>query len=368
MGSVVYYFEIVKGLVTKPTLSSNEFTYDTNPHTVTLNQTGVYTISGDVTKTNVGNYTVTVALDDKDNYAWSDDTTTDLTFTYKINKASYDMSGVTLTSVTVTYDGNSHSLAYAGTLPNGVTVKEYIGNAKVEVGEYTITLVFNVVDEDNYNIPASLSATLKIVAPLPTITDGEDGEWSSNSNTGYSMVIDGDKNAFIGIKVNNVQATQGIDYEIDNDTFTITFKPDFLKSLGSGTHTVDILFTDDVVISTTLTTTGSTPRKGLGVGAIIGIILGSLAIVGLGGFSVYWFILKKKSFSDLMFWKKNPSTPVESLDVPQYELNEELPQVENTEAVENISEDVTNNEEASNDQELQDKDSIEDDLEEKTDN
>lgn len=40
--------------------------------------------------------------------------------------------------------------------------------------------------------------------------------------------------------------------------------------------------------------------KGLSGGAIAGIVVGGVAIVGIGGFSVVWFIIKKKSFADLL--------------------------------------------------------------------
>lgn len=41
-------------------------------------------------------------------------------------------------------------------------------------------------------------------------------------------------------------------------------------------------------------------KGGLGGGAIAGIIVGSVAVAGIGGFSVVWFGVKKKSFADLL--------------------------------------------------------------------
>ena len=40
--------------------------------------------------------------------------------------------------------------------------------------------------------------------------------------------------------------------------------------------------------------------KGLSVGGIVGISLGSLAVLGVGGFSLVWFVIKKKTFADLL--------------------------------------------------------------------
>ena len=47
-------------------------------------------------------------------------------------------------------------------------------------------------------------------------------------------------------------------------------------------------------------TTASNDKDGLGAGAIIGIVLGSVAVVGGGGFAIFWFVIKKKSFAELI--------------------------------------------------------------------
>ena len=48
-------------------------------------------------------------------------------------------------------------------------------------------------------------------------------------------------------------------------------------------------------------TGGHTDRDdGLGAGAIAGIAVGSTAAVGLVGFSLFWFVIKKKKWSDLI--------------------------------------------------------------------
>ena len=40
--------------------------------------------------------------------------------------------------------------------------------------------------------------------------------------------------------------------------------------------------------------------KGLSGGAIAGIVIGSVAVAGIGGFAIFWFVVKKKSFADLI--------------------------------------------------------------------
>lgn len=41
-------------------------------------------------------------------------------------------------------------------------------------------------------------------------------------------------------------------------------------------------------------------KQGLSGGAIAGIATGSAAAAALGGFSLFWFVIKKKKWSDLV--------------------------------------------------------------------
>ena len=41
-------------------------------------------------------------------------------------------------------------------------------------------------------------------------------------------------------------------------------------------------------------------KTGLSGGAIAGIAVGSVAVAGWGGFSLFWFVIKKKKFADLI--------------------------------------------------------------------
>ena len=42
------------------------------------------------------------------------------------------------------------------------------------------------------------------------------------------------------------------------------------------------------------------PVKGLSGGAIAGIAVGSTIVVCVGGFSLFWFVIKKKSLAELL--------------------------------------------------------------------
>ena len=41
-------------------------------------------------------------------------------------------------------------------------------------------------------------------------------------------------------------------------------------------------------------------KDGLGAGAIVGIVIGSALVAGVGGFALFWFVIKKKSFADFI--------------------------------------------------------------------
>lgn len=42
------------------------------------------------------------------------------------------------------------------------------------------------------------------------------------------------------------------------------------------------------------------PGEAFSKGAVVGIVIGSVAVVGIGGFSLFWFVIKKRTWSDLV--------------------------------------------------------------------
>ena len=61
-------------------------------------------------------------------------------------------------------------------------------------------------------------------------------------------------------------------------------------------------YTLTVTEATTLTAVyedAPVAKKGLSGGQIAGIVIGSVAVAGIGGFAIFWFAVKKKTFADL---------------------------------------------------------------------
>ncbi len=56
--------------------------------------------------------------------------------------------------------------------------------------------------------------------------------------------------------------------------------------------------------------TNDSKKEGLSDGAVVGIVVGSVIVAGIGGFAIFWFAIKKKSFAELIaaikgIFKKN---------------------------------------------------------------
>ena len=114
-----------------------------------------------------------------------------------IEKADYDMSGVSFHSATKKYNRLPQHLEISGTLPTGadgiqVTVS-YSGSATTaKDGPRTITAVF-ATESENYNVPASMTATLKIdgpAEPAPVDYDSGSGKTTEKSKDDDDGVSD----------------------------------------------------------------------------------------------------------------------------------------------------------------------------------
>ena len=94
------------------------------------------------------------------------------------------------------------------------------------------------------------------------------------------------------------------------ETFTLNGKApvDFCWEEGFlvATFELDALGTTPGTDDPTTPDDPSDDKDGLGAGAIVGIVIGSVLVVGVGGFALFWFVIKKKSFAELIaVFKKN---------------------------------------------------------------
>ncbi len=120
------------------------FTYTGLEQTYTIAESTYYTVTGNK-QTEIGTHTVTVALKDPDKTVWSDGTTADLTYTFKINKQS----------ATVTPPTAPTAISYGETLAEtGLTAGwtwEKGSTYMPDVTDNTFSVYMLVDDDNNYD-------------------------------------------------------------------------------------------------------------------------------------------------------------------------------------------------------------------------
>ena len=197
-GTFSVAFTIKKAQLEKVTLVENTFEYtgdeivsqDNNFDSTKMN------VSGDIKATNVGNYSITVSLKDKDNYEWKDGSNSDLTINWSITQATPDytvptgltgVKGETLNDVTLparfTWNDTSTVLT-AGTnkykatyTPEDTTNYKTITDIDIEVNVKDTFDVITSVDGGNGTItPSKIGAV-----------EGTKVEITFTPNTGYMI-------------------------------------------------------------------------------------------------------------------------------------------------------------------------------------
>ena len=138
--------------VAKPIVNAGNFTYNGNAQSIDIPSNNFYSVTGTLSAVNVGNYTATISLKDKNGSAWADGTTDDVTIDWSITKGTYDMTNSGWDySEPFTWDGTQKIVSVTG-LPSGVTVDGYTGNTATSVGTYN-AIVSLAYDQNNYNAP-----------------------------------------------------------------------------------------------------------------------------------------------------------------------------------------------------------------------
>ena len=148
---------INKQQVNKPSKVSSRLFYSGQEQTgVNYNEEDkdvIFTVSGNATATNAGEYSATFALIDANNYEWNDETTTSVVIEWEIEKAPLYFSGTSWDYNSLepfTYDGQEKTVSI-GNLPDGVTVKNYTGTiSATDAGTYTAGVEFNYDDVNYY--------------------------------------------------------------------------------------------------------------------------------------------------------------------------------------------------------------------------
>ena len=197
-GTFSVAFTIKKAQLEKVTLVENTFEYtgdeivsqDNNFDSTKMN------VSGDIKATNVGNYSITVSLKDKDNYEWKDGTTTDLVLNWSITQATPDY------TVPTGLTGVKGETLNDVTLPDRFTWND--ATVVLTAGTHTYKATYTPVDTTNYktitdiDIEVVVKNTFDVITSVPggngTITpsildvvEGTNVEITFTPNTGYMI-------------------------------------------------------------------------------------------------------------------------------------------------------------------------------------
>ena len=119
-----------------------------------------------------------------------------------------------------------------------------------------------------------------------TVAHSHGSEWKTDANEHWNECACGDKaNKAAHTDSNNDGKCDTCEYQMTNGGGN-TETPDNPNNTPDNPNNTPDDPSDD--------------KDGLGTGAIIGIVIGSVAVAGVGGFALFWFVIKKKSFADLV--------------------------------------------------------------------
>lgn len=199
-------YTITRRLLLKPTLgSSPSFVYSGSSQTYNTNNinnfdSNTMDISGNV-QTAAGSHTMTISLKDKVNYAWkNDNTTTDVTLSWTIDKMKIAKPYADGYNLVVTYTGTAHSFLPA----------DYEYTDKVNV----------VIDGDTIGSP-SQTTIYNVTVSLKNI---DNYSWVNESNEDDTAALNYTMQIMVKTKVDKptVDSTKVYTYDGNPQTFAIT--------------------------------------------------------------------------------------------------------------------------------------------------
>lgn len=132
---LTFTWNMDKAKVTEPVTVKTSFDYDSHPHSIEFAENSIdetlMTVSNN-SRTAIGTQTVTVSLKDKTNYAWSNGSSEDLTFTLAIGVPVYSLPTIV---GSYTYNGQTQHPEFTGFDSEHMTVTD---NAAKNAGSYSV--------------------------------------------------------------------------------------------------------------------------------------------------------------------------------------------------------------------------------------
>lgn len=208
-GTFSVAFNIKKAQLEKVTLVENTFEY-TGDEIVSDGSnfdSNKMNVSGDIKATNVGNYSITVSLKDKDNYEWKDGTTADLVLNWSITQATPDY------TVPTDLTGVKGETLNDVTLPGRFTWND--PSIVLTAGTHTYKAKYTPVDTTNYKTITDIDIEVYVKDKFDVITSVNGGNGSITpskigvvENTKVEITFTPDEGYMIDkVLVNTVETT-----------------------------------------------------------------------------------------------------------------------------------------------------------------
>ena len=208
-GTFSVAFTIKKAQLEKVTLVENTFEY-TGDEIVSDGSnfdSNKMNVSGDIKATNVGNYSITVSLKDKDNYEWKDGTTADLVLNWSITQATPDY------TVPTDLTGVKGETLNDVTLPDRFTWND--ASTVLTAGTHTYKATYTPVDTTNYKTITDIDIEVYVKDKFDVITSVNGGNGSITpskigvvENTKVEITFTPDEGYMIDkVLVNTVETT-----------------------------------------------------------------------------------------------------------------------------------------------------------------
>jgi len=128
---------ITRQVITMPSLITSSFVFNNSARTVTLNASGAFTLGGQVTATNAGNYIATVTLNDPANTQWTNGTTNPLNLNWTITRQVIAIPSLAVSSFVFNNSARTVTLNASGAFTLGGQV------TATNAGNYTATVTLN---------------------------------------------------------------------------------------------------------------------------------------------------------------------------------------------------------------------------------
>ena len=129
----------------------------------------------------------------------------------------------------------------------GLTAGKHCSVCAEIIEAQTVVPATGHVYDDDYDATCNACGyTRTPIKIVPEIVEGRDGQWNMGQNNDLTFTTNVDDTKFVGVTIDGVSVSE-TDYTKQDDGKKIVFKPEFLKTLPVGEHTLSVISEDGTV-------------------------------------------------------------------------------------------------------------------------